>query len=361
MKEFGVCICGFGIVGSGAYEILQKIGTYVVSVFDLPTNTRVPEGLLVSDIDDVINDKRVDCIVECIGHEKLPYQIITKALKAGKSIVTSNKETVSNHFQEYVELAKENHCHFLYEASVGGGMPVLSTLKGIRMYEEIQAFYGIFNGTTNFVLGEIFDNNKTMDEAIKEAQRLGFAESDPTDDLEGNDLLRKGYILGALAFDHSLKMENIARCGIKNLSQSFIDEVKRSGKIMKFLLMAKMEEDGIHYAIVPTLVSPNSRFNVVKKEYNAVLFKTKFHEDLFMYGKGAGKYPTGSAIAEDVERIEEGVDDLNSLSFLDTPTIPLIEADYLVEDWDGRIFRKRIKSKEEFDSYKLVARFEDNL
>ncbi|MCQ2773119.1 MAG: homoserine dehydrogenase [Bacilli bacterium] len=361
MKEFGICICGFGIVGSGTYEILQKLNAYVVSIFDLPTNKRVPENLLVSNLDDVINDKRIDCIVECLGHEKLPYELITRALKAGKSVVTSNKETVSNHFEEYVRLSKENHCHFLYEASVGGGMPVLSTLKGVRLYEEILGFYGIFNGTTNFVLGEIFDNNKTMDEAIKEAQRLGFAESDPTDDLEGNDLLRKGYILGALAFDHSLEMKNIARCGIKNLSQSFIDEVKRSGKIMKFLLMANKESDGIHYAIVPTLVSPNSRFNVVKKEYNAVLFKTKYHEDLFMYGKGAGKYPTGSAIVEDVERIREGVDDLNSLSFSATPTIPLIEADYLVEDWDGRIFRKHIIAKEEFDSYKLVARFEDYL
>ena len=307
-----VAILGFGVVGSGVAEVLatngphidQKVDDlirlkYILDVRDFPDSPFV--GKVVHDFSVIENDPEVSIVVETIGGAKAALDFTRRALRAGKSVVTSNKELVAEHGYELLKLAREKGVSYLFEASVGGGIPILRPLNQCLAANEIEEITGILNGTTNYILTRMIRGGLSFDAALKEAQANGYAEQDPTADIEGHDACRKICILASLAFGRHIYPRQVPAEGIAGVTLSDVAWAEACGKKLKLLGRAIRQADGRVCAYVsPHLVDVENPLAGVEDVFNAIAVKGNAIGDVMFYGRGAGKLPTASAVVADV-------------------------------------------------------------
>ena len=307
-----VAILGFGVVGSGVAEVLatngphidQKVDDlirlkYILDVRDFPDSPFADK--VVHDFSVIENDPEVSIVVETIGGAKAALDFTRRALRAGKSVVTSNKELVAEHGCELLALAAEQGVSYLFEASVGGGIPILRPLNQCLAANEIEEITGILNGTTNYILTRMIRGGLSFDAALKEAQANGYAEQDPTADIEGHDACRKICILASLAFGRHIYPRQVPAEGITGVTLSDVAWAESCGKKLKLLGRAIRQADGRVCAYVsPHLVDVENPLAGVEDVFNAIAVKGNAIGDVMFYGRGAGKLPTASAVVADV-------------------------------------------------------------
>lgn len=315
-----VGLLGLGTVGLGVYEILLnkksmieeetkktvEITKILVSDLNKDRGSTVESKLLTDNPLDIIEDPDIDIVVELIGGIDLAHKYITKALENGKHVVTANKAVLSEDLLGLTNLAKKNKKGLLFEASVGGGTPIVKPLKELIKINEINEIKGIINGTTNFILSKMTQEGIGFEEALSIAQEVGFAEADPTDDIEGYDPARKISILSSIAFGYNLDFRDIACKGISSISAFDIDFFEKLGLVVKLVASAYSSDIGFDASIEPVLLSSNSMMANVSDAYNMVVLKGDIVGDLKFYGQGAGKNPTANAVVTDIIDIVNG-------------------------------------------------------
>lgn len=307
-----VAILGFGVVGSGVAEVLernslqidQKVHAkvalkYILDVRDFPDSPF--SSLIIHDFALIENDPEVEIVVETIGGAKIAYEFTRRALMAGKSVVTSNKELVAEHGFELMELAREHRVSYLYEASVGGGIPIIHPLKQCLAANQITEVRGILNGTTNYILTRMIRAGRSFEDALKEAQQNGYAERDPTADIEGHDACRKICILGSLAFGKHIYPRQVPTQGISGVTLTDVAFADSQNCQIKLLGRAVKGGDGkVRAYVAPHLVRREDPLSGVEDVFNAITVKGNAIGDVMFYGRGAGKLPTASAVVSDV-------------------------------------------------------------
>lgn len=307
-----VAILGFGVVGSGVAEVLRRNGPhidqkvhspvelkYILDVRDFPDSPFAQ--YIIHDFSRIERDPEVDIVVETIGGVKIAKEFTERALRAGKSVVTSNKELVAEHGYELMRLAQENGASYLYEASVGGGIPIIRPLKQCLAANEMTEICGILNGTTNYILTRMIRAGLPFGEALKEAQANGYAEQDPTADIEGHDACRKICILASLAFGRHVYPHQVPTEGITGVALADVAYAESCGRKIKLLGRALRGADGLVRAFVaPHLVDGENPLAGVEDVFNAITVRGNAIGDVMFYGRGAGKLPTASAVVADV-------------------------------------------------------------
>lgn len=308
----GVAILGFGVVGSGVAEVLtinsDKITQstsaeislkYILDIKDFTGNPF--EKLMVSDFTVIESDPEIKIVVETIGGVGVAYEFTKRALRAGKSVVTSNKELVSTHGVELLTLALENNASYMFEASVGGGIPIIRPIMQCLSADKIYEVYGILNGTTNYILTEMIKNAKTFEEALKQAQNLGYAESDPSADIDGIDAGRKICILSSLCFGKHVYPKYVETSGISGITEAdikFADSIKCKIKLVG--RGVKNEEGKIAVYVAPHLIEEGNLLSGVEGVMNGIVVKGNAIGSVMFYGPGAGQMPTASAVSADI-------------------------------------------------------------
>ena len=307
-----VAIIGHGVVGSGVAEILinhkdridarVKDDIFVKYILDLREfNDLSYSDKFTKNFEDILNDESVRIVAEVMGGVNPAYDFVKKCLEAGKSIVTSNKELVAVKGAELIKIANKNNVNFLFEASVGGGIPVLRPIAQCLSANEITEFSGILNGTTNFILNKMIVDNMSFEDALKLAQEMGYAEKDPTADIEGHDACRKVCILATLAFGKHVYPEQVKTEGITNITLEDVASADSFGCVIKLIGHAEKLENGkITASVRPTVVSRQSMLSGVNGVFNAVLINGDQTGEVMFYGKGAGKEATASAVVADI-------------------------------------------------------------
>ena len=307
-----VAILGFGVVGSGVAEVLATNGPhidkkvddlirlkYILDVRDFPDSPFADK--VIHDFSIIENDPEVNIVVETIGGTKVALDFTRRALAAGKSVVTSNKELVAEHGCELLKLAQEKGVSYLFEASVGGGIPIIRPLNQCLAANEIEEIAGILNGTTNYILTRMIRAGLSFDAALKEAQQNGYAEQDPTADIEGHDACRKICILSSLSFGRHVYPNQVPTEGITGVTLADVAYADACGKKIKLLGRAIRRPDGKVCAFVaPHLVDVENPLAGVEDVFNAIAVRGNAIGDVMFYGRGAGKLPTASAVVADV-------------------------------------------------------------
>ncbi len=307
-----VAILGFGTVGSGVAEVmeenaisiahnaLEKIKVKrIVDVRDFPDSPF--SEMITRDFSLVENDPDIKVVVETIGGAGVAYDYTKRSLLAGKSVVTSNKELVATHGHELLSIAKEKNVNYLFEASVGGGIPIIRPITQCLTANELDEVYGILNGTTNYILSQMVQGNVTFEEVLKDAQRLGYAEADPTADIEGYDAARKICILADLCFGKSVDPNKISISGIRGVTAQDVEYARRLGYKIKLLGRAyRLDGEHITAYVSPHLISKTSLLSNVDGVMNGIVVHGNALGEAMFYGAGAGKRPTASAVVADV-------------------------------------------------------------
>ena len=314
MKKVGVAILGLGVVGGGTYQILtehrefyqrtQDVDIVVESVLELNRERAlalgVPEEKIASNIAEIVSKPDVNIVVEVIGGIAAAREFVLAALNAGKTVVTSNKELFCKYSHELERAAKRQNAGLYFEASCVGGVPIIRTLLDGVQGNKIGSMMGIINGTTNYILTKMTNEGKSYEECLKEAQALGYAEADPTADVEGFDAAYKLSILSSLAFHTKVPFAKIYREGITGVSKEDIADGKSLGYVLKLLAIGKQTDAGIEVRVHPTFVRRGHPLAAVNDSFNAVYLTGDAVGDVMLYGRGAGALPTGSAIVSDI-------------------------------------------------------------
>ena len=306
-----VAVLGYGTVGSGVVEVLNTnkdliaeraleeiIIRYVLDLKEFP-GTPV-EKLIVHDFEQIVNDEEVDVVVEVMGGIEPANTFVRRSLEAGKSVVTSNKALVAKHGAELLKTAKEHQVNFLFEASVGGGIPIIRSLNNALTGDEIEEITGILNGTTNYMMTKMFYDGADYSEVLKEAQDNGYAERNPEADVEGYDACRKIAILSSIISGKYVDFEEIYTEGITRMTVRDILYAKKMGMTIKLLASAKREDDCVSAIVAPFLLLPSHPLYNIDGVFNSVFVKGNMLGDAMFYGSGAGKLPTASAVVGDI-------------------------------------------------------------
>ena len=307
-----IAVMGYGTVGSGVVEVLntnqasidKRVGEevrvkYVLDLRDFPGDP--VESVLVHDFETIVNDPEVKVVVEVMGGVEPAYNFTKRCLLAGKSVCTSNKALVAAHGAELLQIAKDKNLNYLFEASVGGGIPIIRPLQTCLTADEIVEISGILNGTTNYILTNMTYGGANFDDALKDAQEKGYAERNPEADVEGHDACRKIAILTSLVSGQRVDFEDIYTEGITKVTAEDIKYADKLGRVIKLLAMSKKEADGKYYAMVaPFLIDAANPLYNVNGVFNAIFVEGNMLGDSMFYGSGAGKLPTASAVAADV-------------------------------------------------------------
>ena len=306
-----IAVLGYGTVGSGVVEVIdtnhesinRKAGDeinikYVLDLRDFPGDP--VQEILVHDFETIINDPEVDIIVEVMGGLEPAYTFTRRALEAGKSVCTSNKELVAEHGVELLELARKNNINYLFEASCGGGIPIIRPLNSSLTADEIDEVTGILNGTTNYILTKMASDGSEFEEALKEAQNYGYAERNPEADVEGYDACRKIAILSSLAYGNHVRYDDIYTEGITKITAADIKYAVAMGTSIKLLATSRKMEEGFYAMVSPVMISKKSPLYSVNGVFNAIFIHGNVLGDAMFYGSGAGKLPTASAVVSDV-------------------------------------------------------------
>ena len=313
-KKVGVAILGLGVVGGGTYKTLvehrefylktQNKDIVVECVLDKNLERLkelgVPQEKIASSIEEVVSNPEVDIVVETIGGVGIAKTFVLAALKAGKSVVTANKEMISKCWHELEKEAKRNACGLYFEASCVGGVPIIRTLLDGVQANHITEMMGIVNGTTNYILTKMAQEGADYQTALKEAQRLGYAEFDPTNDVEGFDSTYKLSILSSMAFHTKIPYTKVYREGISSVDAKDIAIGKEFGYTLKLLAIGKCKEQEIEVRVHPAFIPSSHPLASVSDAYNAVYLRGDALDDIMLYGKGAGAFPTASAVVSDV-------------------------------------------------------------
>ena len=314
MKKAGVAILGLGVVGGGTLEILLEkkkqiadeygVDLTVVAVLDKFKDKVLKYGLDTSicadSIDDICDNPDVDIVVECMGGLEPARTFLIKALEAGKSIVTSNKEMFAKSWVELEQAAAKTGAGLYYEATTGGGMPIIRVMTQAMQANSIMEIKAIINGTTNYILSKMTQEGADYAEVLKDAQSLGYAEANPVADVEGYDSSYKLSILSSLAFNKRLPVELISREGITNITKTDIAVARELGFVIKLLAIAKRRGEKIEARVTPVFLSKDHPLANVNDSFNAVFLVGDNVGDIMLYGRGAGALPTGSAIVSDI-------------------------------------------------------------
>lgn len=308
-KNLTIGLFGFGVVGEGIYCVLKETPSLKASIKKIcikhPDKKRdAPEYLFTTDYSELLNDPEIDLIVELIDDADEAYKIVTTALRNKKHVVSANKKLIAEHFAELLYLQKEAGVSFLYEAAVCGSIPVIRNLEEYYDNDLLQSICGIVNGSTNFILTKIADEGLSYKEALLKAQQLGFAESNPSLDVEGIDAVNKLTILLAHAYGIATHPNDLLHVGITRLNGR--DAVYATEKNLRVKLTAqayRLSNNKIAAFVLPQFVTEESQLFNVKNEYNGVIIESKLADKQFLYGKGAGRYPTASAVVSDISAL----------------------------------------------------------
>lgn len=314
MKKIGVALLGLGTVGGGTYRILKNNGKNIAErdgveieirhIIERDVSKAVALGADLSvvsqNIDDVVNDPETKIVAEFFGGIEPARTFLVKCLLAGKSIVTANKELFSKHWPELEAAAKKGKAGLYFEASCVGGVPIIRTLTQSMQGNNILSLKGIVNGTTNYILSKMTDEGLDYADVLKEAQRLGYAEANPSADVDGFDSMYKLSILSSLAFHKKVPISQIYREGISSVSKVDIDFGKKFGYTLKLLAIAKQTDGKIEARVHPAFIPSDHPLASVKGSFNAVFIQGDNVGDIMLYGRGAGDLPTGSAIVSDI-------------------------------------------------------------
>ena len=306
-----VAVLGYGTVGSGIVEVIKtnqdmvnkKAGDeidvkYILDLRDFPGDPY--ENLVVHDVEIILNDPEVLVIAEAMGGVEPAYTFTKRALSAGKSVCTSNKELVAKHGAELIGLARANKCNYMFEASVGGGIPIIRPLNASLTPERVDGITGILNGTTNYILTKMEKEGSDFDTVLKEAQDKGYAERNPEADVEGYDACRKIAILSSLIYGKNVNFEHIYTEGITKITTNDFAYAKKAGYTIKLLAMSK-EVDGKYFAMVtPCMINDQNPLYFVNDVFNGILVHGNTLGNTMYYGAGAGKLPTASAVVSDI-------------------------------------------------------------
>lgn len=307
-----VAILGHGVVGSGTAQVLmmnqdgiaKRAGEtvevkYILDIRDFPDLPYADR--FTKDIQVILDDPEVEVVAEVIGGLKPAYDFVSRCLKAGKSVVTSNKELVAAKGAALLQTAKEHGVLFLFEASVGGGIPIIRPMAQCMAANEIERVTGILNGTTNYILTRMFHEQQPFDVALRSAQELGYAEADPTADVEGIDACRKICILSSLAFGRHVYPEYVHAEGISKLTAADVEMAAKEDRVIKLLGITRRYEDGTVFAMVaPFAISRNHLLAGVEDVFNGIVVKGNAVDEVAFVGRGAGKLPTASAVVADI-------------------------------------------------------------
>ena len=306
-KQINIGLFGFGTVGKGLYDVLKKIQPENVSIVKVCVrnvakhSAEAPELEFTSNADDIFTDTRINFIVELIDDAEAAYGIVKRALQAKIPVVSGNKKMLARHIQEMIQLQRDNDTALLYDASACGSIPVIRNLEEYYDNDLLISVKGILNGSSNFILSKIFNEGMNYAEALKLAQDLGFAESDPTLDIGGWDSLFKLIIITIHAFGVYVEPEQIFTFGIGNMNEhdiQFAHEKRRRVKLVGWA--EKVDEDKLVLSVMPHLLSKQKYIYSVEDEFNGVVIKGLFYYKQFMFGQGAGGFPTGSAVLSDI-------------------------------------------------------------
>lgn len=313
-QHVNIALLGFGTVGSGTMQLLKeqredieaRVGAHVHVKWVVSRYRKKSPYILrgtqqTSDWKRVVNDPMVDCVVEVVGGTNPALQMVMSALKAGKHVVTANKTILAEHWNEIFDLAEERRRIVYFEAAVGGGIPVIQALDDGMAGNRVHKISGILNGTTNFILTKMQESGTTFQKALKEAQKAGFAEANPSFDIEGIDAAQKISILASLACRQWIPSKHVYSEGISKLQTTDIRIIRdRLHRSIKLLAIAEETEKGWILRVHPTIVPSNHPFANVRNEYNAVSLHGNAVDDVMLYGKGAGRFPTSSAVISDI-------------------------------------------------------------
>ena len=314
MKKIKIAILGLGNVGRGVWNILHTNGNEIMKrsgyeievakilVRDINKDRGivVPKELMTDDIEEILNDEDIKIVVELIGGSLEAKDYMLRSMKAKKHVVTANKFVLANWGEELFSTAENEEVMFYYEASVGGGIPIIREINESLTANKIQQITGIVNGTTNYILSKMTLEGMDFETALKEAQEKGYAEEDPTADVEGYDVVYKLAIMSSLAFGTKVHPDNIYREGIKNVTSIDIEYAKKFGYVIKLLAIGKEENNKLELRVHPTLVPATHPIANVNDSFNAIFIKGNAVGDLMLYGRGAGDLPTGSAVVGDI-------------------------------------------------------------
>lgn len=306
-----IAVVGFGVVGKGVCRVIEEnarfIGQrageeislgYICDLADFPDS---PYGKLhIKDFDIILNDPDVAVVAELTGARGAAYEMSKKALLAKKSVVTSNKEVVAAYGAELLQIAKENGVSYLFEASVGGAIPILRPLRDCMQGDRISGVYGILNGTTNYILTKMANSGVSYQEALAEAKELGYAEPNPAADVEGKDACRKICILGASVSGMLVSPEDVETVGITSVTLKDIRLAERLGGKIKLIGKAEVTDEGLKLSVAPSFVPYGNPLSFVDGVFNAILVSCEAAGDLMFYGRGAGSVPTAAAVAGDI-------------------------------------------------------------
>ncbi len=305
-----VAIMGFGVVGSGVGEILLKNAESIAKktgekievsrILDLREFPDSEYKCFTKEFGDILSDPEIETVAEVMGGVTPAYDFTKQLLSAGKNVVTSNKELVATHGTELFEIARKNGVNYMFEASVGGGIPVIKPLVSCLAANEITEISGILNGTTNYILTQMIKNGRSFDEALRGAQENGYAEKNPSADVDGIDTCRKIAILGSLAFGKYVDCTHIKTRGISGVTLEDVKYTDRLGYVIKLIGCARRENDGAYASVAPMLLPKSDPLAGIDDVFNGVKINGSFVGDVMFYGRGAGKLPTASAVVADI-------------------------------------------------------------
>ena len=314
-----IAILGFGVVGSGVAEVLtlnkrlieEKLSEsveikYILDLRDFPDSPFASK--VVHDFNIILNDPEISIVAEMMGGSHPAYDFSKAALESGKNVVTSNKEVVAKFGTELLYIAKEHNVRYLFEASVGGGIPIIRPINNDLVSNKITSIDGILNGTTNYILTQMDEFGTSFDSALKDAQAKGYAEADPTADVEGLDAARKIIILSSLSFGKCLSPEKISCTGITNISTNDFTVAKELGYTIKLIGHSEQINGKIYASVSPRFVPLSNPLAHISDVYNGILVGANMLDKVLFYGKGAGKLPTASAVVADIMDIVEKID-----------------------------------------------------
>lgn len=304
-KKLNIGLFGFGTVGSGLYDVLKRIDSKNVEIKRVCVRNiskpRKADVAFTDNADDIFNDPEINFIVELIDDADAAYTIVKRALQSGLPVVSGNKKMLAHHIEELIDLQARYNVGLLYDASACGSIPVIRNLEEYYDNDLLTSVKGILNGSSNFILSKIFNENMSYGDALKLAQDLGFAESNPSLDIDGWDSLFKLIIITVHAFGLYVAPEKIFTYGISNMNDSdirFANEKERRFKLVAHV--EKLKDNRLIMSVMPQLISRNKYIYSVEDEFNGVVIKGLFYDKQFMFGRGAGGYPTGSAVLSDI-------------------------------------------------------------
>lgn len=355
-----IAIIGYGVVGSGVAEVIRKNSRSieeragqpirVKKILDIRKITDGPDSALITnDPEEVFSDPEIGIIVETIGGTRISYEYTKRAFAAKKHVVTSNKELVAAYGPELMKIAAENGVKYLFEASVGGGIPIIRPLNQCLAANVIDSITGILNGTTNYILTQMAKEGRDFEDALKQAQKNGYAEADPTADIEGHDACRKIAILSSIAYNQFVDYRNIHTEGISKITLTDMRYAQSMDSVIKLVAVSKREGDKISAIVAPAIVSKNHSLANVDDVFNAIIVHGNAIGDAMFYGRGAGKLPTASAVVADVIDITKHSDNIAESVWVRSDRNNMVD----IGETETKLFI-RVKVRNEAETVKFI-------